>query len=48
MVREHPYRFELVGLEKVRFIDFTDRWEPLSRSDLRLCIGYMSATAQVC
>lgn len=39
--------FSLAAIQEVEVVDFTDRWEPPSRSDLCLRIDYMSATARV-
>jgi len=44
VVGEHAHGFKLVGLEKVGFVDFTDRRIVSTRPDLRLLIDYMSAT----
>jgi hypothetical protein len=40
---QEPDRFELMIVQQVGFLDFSDRGRPDYASDLRLCVAYMFA-----
>src|SRR6478752_2512984 len=43
VVGQQPDRFELMIVQQVGFVDFSDRGRPDYASDLRLCVDYMFA-----